>query len=156
MNTTNQGVSCCCSNHEQNKAGNVPEIGKKTAGAASSVLLSFFIAFFPKCPVCWAAYMSMFGSVGLAKLPYMEWLYPALALLLVFYLYLLYRRVKQKGYGPFVLSLSGAVLMMIARLWVDDNKWMLLTSMVFVFTGSLWNNFVTTTSASAENKQLSI
>src|SRR3954464_1419237 len=43
-----------------------------------SVLLSILIAFFPKCPACCIAYLSMFGSVGLAVTPYVEWLYPLL------------------------------------------------------------------------------
>lgn len=156
MNKTDVAATCCCNGDTHPRADSAPAMGKKTVGAASSILLSLLVAFFPKCPVCWAAYMSMFGSVGLARLPYVEWLYPVLAVMLVFYLYLLLRKVKQKGYGPFVLSLSGAALMMTARLWVDDNNWMLVTSMVLVFAGSLWNNFLTTTPASAETKQLSI
>src|SRR5262249_51879337 len=38
-------------------------------GAATSA----GVAFFPKCPVCWAAYLSMFGVAGLQSVPYAPW-----------------------------------------------------------------------------------
>ena len=38
------------------------------------------VALFPKCPVCWATYMSMFGIAGLSQLPFPAWLQPVLAM----------------------------------------------------------------------------
>ena len=38
------------------------------------------VALFPKCPVCWATYMSMFGIAGLSQLPFPSWLPPVLAI----------------------------------------------------------------------------
>ena len=42
-------------------------------------LASLGVAFFPKCPVCWAAYLSVFGIAGLEQIPYAPWLQPVLA-----------------------------------------------------------------------------
>jgi len=44
---------------------------------------SLGLAFFPKCPVCWATYLSVFGITGLTRIPYAPWLEPALACLLL-------------------------------------------------------------------------
>ena len=55
----------------------------KSSGATASLmgsLASVALAFFPKCPICWAAYMSVFGIVGLDRIPYSPWLQPILAL----------------------------------------------------------------------------
>ncbi|MFN0215142.1 MAG: hypothetical protein ACKVT2_12875, partial [Saprospiraceae bacterium] len=70
---------------------------KKTARSAPSILLGFLVAFFPKCPICWAAYMSMFGSFGLARTPYMGWLFPVLICFLGLHLLLLLKKAPQKG-----------------------------------------------------------
>src|SRR5690606_37188336 len=108
------GSCCCC--HSGKAPVPVPpaksthkplQATRKTVRALPSMLLSILIAFFPKCPVCWAVYMSMFGSLGLAKLPYMRWLLPVLLVFLALHLFLLYRKAAQRGYLPFVASLAG-------------------------------------------------
>ena len=92
------------------EAAVLPAAAKQTVRSLRSVLLSVLIAFFPKCPLCWAAYMSMFGSLGLANTPYMGWLLPVLVGVLGIHLYLLAKKIPHKGYGPFGLSLAGALL----------------------------------------------
>lgn len=46
-------------------------------------LASLAFAFFPKCAVCWAAYLSVFGIAGLSQLSYSPWLKPAFAALML-------------------------------------------------------------------------
>lgn len=139
--------SCCC--HQQMHQAPPPalekplEQTKKTVKAVPSVLLSVLIAFFPKCPICWAAYMSMFGSFGLAHTPYMGWLFPVLLAFLGLHLYLILRKSKQKGYGPFAVSLVGALLILGQRSLFIDTEWLLYGGMLFIFSGSLWNSFST-------------
>lgn len=115
--------------------------GRAVLKSASSVLLSFLIAFFPKCPVCWAAYMSLFGSFGLSQLPYMKWILPALLGFLALHLYLLLRKVRTKGYGPFLLSIAGAAIVLAARSVFTNQQWMLFAGMSLILAGSLWNSF---------------
>jgi hypothetical protein len=51
-------------------AGPMPvAVVEKASRPMLTAVLSLLIAFFPKCPVCWATYMSMFGSVWLARTP---------------------------------------------------------------------------------------
>lgn len=46
-------------------------------------LAALAVAFFPKCPICWAGYLSMFGIAGLERIPYSPWLLPILVILLL-------------------------------------------------------------------------
>lgn len=114
---------------------------KPTIKAVSSLGLSFLVAFFPKCPLCWAAYLSMFGSFGVSNLPYMGWLYPVLIGFLLLHLYLVFRKREVKGYGPFVLSIIGALILLGSRIFSWEDKNLLIAGMAFILIGSLWNSF---------------
>ena len=132
---------CCCNKPVETVAPPEPSRAKKTIKAVPSVLLSVLIAFFPKCPVCWAVYMSMFCSIGLAQLPYMGWLLPVLMCFLGLHLFMLYKKSAKNGYLPFLLSLAGASIMLFARVFFPTEKWLLLTAMSFIISGSLLNSF---------------
>lgn len=106
-----------------------------------TLLLSVLLAFFPKCPVCWAAYVSMFGSVWLARTPYVTWLFPSLLALSGLNLLLLLKRAPQKGYGPFLLSLAGIAVILGARSLFPEERWLLLFGMALMALSSLLNSF---------------
>ena len=113
----------------------------KTVKSIPSVLLSVVIAFFPKCPLCWAIYMSMFGSMGLARLPYMKWLLPVLVAFLAIHLFFLYRRIRIAGYLPLVMSVIGAVIIIGCRMFFPLVEWPLITGIICIISGSLLNSF---------------
>lgn len=142
MNTATPNVqSCCCSQKiEEPKTATFSKT-KKPIKALSSSVLSLVIAFFPKCPVCWAAYMSMFGSFGLSNIPYISWLLPVLMLFLALHLYLIFKKVKEKGYGPFIVSLIGACIIIVGRTFLPFSNPVLFAGMAFILCGSLWNSF---------------
>lgn len=69
-----------------------------------------FLAFFPKCPICWAVYLSAFGISGLNSIPYSPWLIPWIILAILANLIILYRNAKvRNGLTPFWLSLVGGL-----------------------------------------------
>jgi mercuric ion transport protein len=103
--------------------------------------LSILVAFFPKCPMCWAVYMSMLGSFGMTKLPYMRWLFPVFLLFIVFHLLMLWKRASQKGYGPFTLNLLGFSTILLSRCFFTNNEILPVIGMIVIFSGSLWNSF---------------
>lgn len=117
-----------------------PSVTKATK-SLPAIGVSVLVAFFPKCPVCWAAYMSMFGSFGLAQLPYQGWLYPVLLTFLGVHLFFIYRKVKTKGYGPFLISLVGATVLIATRLFTINSEAVLYLGMLCILGGSLWNSF---------------
>jgi hypothetical protein len=114
---------------------------QKSARTVPSILVSILIAFFPKCPMCWAVYMSMFGSIGIAKLPYMPWLLPVLLVFLLFHVAMQYRTIKQKGPLPFSCSVIGAGCLLLSRFVFPGTKLLLITGMLFIIAGSLISTF---------------
>ena len=139
-----QKACCCCQQADAPPLETTepqPTATRQTIQTLPSVLLSVLVAFFPKCPLCWAAYMSMFGSFGLANIPYMGWLFPVLLVFLGLHLLLLLKKVPQKGYGPFVLSLVGVACILTERIGFTGTVALLYMGMAFIFIGSLWNSF---------------
>lgn len=106
-----------------------------------TALLSILIAFFPKCAVCWATYMSVFGSVWLARMPYFAWLYPVLLGLSALNLLLLLKRAPKNGYGPLLLSLSGIAVIIGGRSLFPQERWILVCGMALMVATSLVSSF---------------
>jgi len=138
---------CSCGNTPPAADKKLVTGARKTSKALPSILLSLLIAFFPKCPFCWAAYMSMFGTVGLARLPYMPWLLPLLMVLLGIHVFVQYKKTAKKGYLPFVVSLAGALTILAARLYFPAEKSVLIAGMLAIAAGSLLGHFMATRSA---------
>jgi len=135
-------TSKCCCDVQQKQAPPEPWFNaKKTARSMLSTLLSIVIAFFPKCPFCWAIYMSMFGCLGIAKLPYMKWLLPVLLVFLAIHLFMLYRKAARIGYIPFGISVFGAVTIVFTRTFFPFENLLLIIGMVSIISGSLLNSF---------------
>ena len=95
-------------------------VGSTLRGLPALSILSVAIAFFPKCPVCWAAYLSVFGIAGLEQLPYSPWLLPLLASLMLINLGSL--RLQQRSpQGPagFYLAAMGAFLILVCGIGLE-------------------------------------
>ena len=104
-----------------------------------SFLMALVIAFFPKCPFCWAAYMSLFSSFGLGKLPYQPWMLPVLIGLLFLNIISLYLSRKRHGFKPLIIGIIGAALVTMNRLyWMEDN--IMIIGAILLVTASLWNS----------------
>ena len=143
-NSISTTKSCCCENGAKKEELDLKKTiskSNKTLRAIPSVLLSIFIAFFPKCPMCWAVYMSMFGSLGLAQLPYMGWLLPVLIGFLAIHLFMIYKKSTRTNYLPFLLSLVGVLIILTGRFSFGNEKWILITGTIFMIFGSLLMQF---------------
>ncbi len=143
MNNKIEAKSCNCRAYIKEEIGINKEFSKtrNAVRTIGSMALSIAIAFFPKCPFCWAIYMSMFGSIGLAQLPYMSWLLPVMLLLFAIHLFILFKRASRHGYLPFLVSLSGAIIILVVRGFFPDEKWILFIGMILIGSGSLLANF---------------
>lgn len=73
-------------------------------------LAAFAVALFPKCPMCWAAYLSMFGIAGVQQLHWAPWLQSVLALLVLTNVFSVWLRSRAMGRPPaFYLVAAGAL-----------------------------------------------
>nr|AYM52829.1 hypothetical protein [Myxococcus fulvus] len=106
---------------------------------ALTVLLGVLLAFLPKCAMCWAAWASLLGGVGLASGPALDWLFPVLLGLSALHLLLLLRSVPKRGPVPFVLSLAGFAVILGAREQPVPERWVLLLGIALMVGGSLLN-----------------
>lgn len=139
METTTN--SCCC-HQELPPDLKQPLVNRmKPVKTLPSVLLSVLVAFFPKCPMCWAVYMSMLGSLGLSGLGYPPWLLPLLLVLMLLHLLLLFKKARKEGYRPFLLSLTGTALLLSARFIFPAEQWLLYLALAFIVTASLLHGF---------------
>lgn len=98
-------------NGKQEVRETVPLIGafRKRLHGAGAVVLQVLVAFFPKCPAYWAAYLSIFGVGSISTIPYAPWLLPVFIVLLMMNLGILYWQSKKRnGRVPFLLASGGA------------------------------------------------
>jgi protein SCO1/2 len=78
---------------------------------------SLGVAFFPKCPICWAAYLSMFGIAGLGRIPYAPWLQWALAVLMAVNIGTVWLSARTSGrFAGAYLATAGAIAIGLSRL----------------------------------------
>jgi len=100
-------------------------------------IASLGVAFFPKCPICWAAYLSMFGVAGLNQIPYSPWLQPLLIALMLINLVSVWLRSWFTGrmLGSYLVT-AGAVVILIAKIWPTWEK-AVMWGVVLTFAGSV-------------------
>jgi hypothetical protein len=135
-------TTCTCNAYSQEtkRRAFFNRIGKTTR-PVPAIVTSILIALFPKCPLCWAVYMSMFGSFGLTRLPYMPWILPVLFLFLGIHLYVVVKKIPQKGYLPFAFSFAGAAVILSARIFFPYQPYLPGLAMLLIGAGSLLHSF---------------
>lgn len=107
---------------------------------AQQVGFPFLLAIFPKCPICWAVYLSAFGISGLNSIPYSPWIIPWMFLAMLVNLIVLYRNAKvRNGLIPFWLSLLGGFLVMGPG-YQFSNQISSFVGVVCILIGSLLNS----------------
>ena len=94
-----------------------PRRGVRAGRALLSALPPVAVAFFPKCPLCWAAYLSVFGIAGLERIPYTPWLLPGLAGLMLAVLASSWQRGRRRGaMSAFCFTVAGTVAILVLGL----------------------------------------
>jgi len=115
-----------------------PDSHKHFASPLFGTLVALALALFPKCPLCWAAYLSLFGIAGLQSVPYSPWLQPVLAMLLAFNLTSVWVRARAvHRMAPFYFVAIGAVAIIAARVSAGFEP-AAIPGVIFTLIGSLW------------------
>jgi protein SCO1/2 len=128
--------------NENRNASGVTRTNIASPVLGSSVALA--LALFPKCPLCWAAYMSFFGIAGLGSIPYSPWLQPVLAILLLVNLGSIWFRSRSTGrMTPFYVASVGAVSLIAAKAFAGLDP-LGTAGVVCTLTGSIWSTIAAT------------
>jgi protein SCO1/2 len=86
----------------------------------AGTLASLGFAFFPKCPFCWAAYLSVFGIAGLEQIPYLPWLKPLFVVLMLLNVFSVWVRSRTtRRATALVVVLAGALAIALSRIVPD-------------------------------------
>ncbi len=114
-----------------------PPARPKAASPLLGTLASLGVAFFPKCPICWAAYLSMFGIAGLEQIPYSPWLQPVLVAVLLINLASVWLRGRStRRMSGFYLAGAGALAIVVSRMGLGLES-AVLWGVVLTLAGSL-------------------
>ncbi len=112
---------------DASRAPSAPSDDRKAASLTFGTLASLGVAFFPKCPVCWAAYLSLLGIAGLEQIPYSPRLLPVLAAVMLINLASVWRRERTTGrMSGFYLVSAGVLAIAASKMgiaWKDAAAW---------------------------------
>ena len=101
--------------------------GRKKVLPMFGTLASLAVAFFPKCPVCWAAYLSVFGIASLNQIPYSPWLQTVLVAVILINLVSVFLRGRLTGrMSGFYLVSAGALAIAVSKMglgWENAAVW---------------------------------
>ena len=110
---------------------------RNTTWAVFGTLSSLGVAFFPKCPVCWSAYLGFFGIAGLSQIPYSPWLRPVMLVVMLINLVSVYLRGRSTGRmsGFWLVSAGGLTILTSSVLFGIER--VALAGIVLTLAGSL-------------------
>jgi protein SCO1/2 len=112
-----------------------------SALSAALPILALTAALFPKCPVCWAAYLSVFGIASVEWLPYSPWLLPLLAALMLVNLASLWLQYRAQQRMPgFYLAAAGAFMILVPGMGLE-LEYANLAGVLLTLSGSLLGVF---------------
>ena len=111
----------------------------KLASPVFGTAVALGLALFPKCPLCWAAYLSLFGIAGLETIPYSPWLQPVLAILLLLNLTSIWFRARGTGRMlPFYLVTAGAFTIVASKVFAGPAA-AGFVGVLLTLVGSVWS-----------------
>jgi protein SCO1/2 len=124
---------------KENHEGEQPRL--RLASPVFGTAVALGLALFPKCPFCWAAYLSLFGIAGLQSIPYSPWLQPVLAVLLLSNLTSIWFRARATNrLMPFYLVTAGAVTLIASKALPGIGAAGLI-GVFLTLAGSVWSTF---------------
>jgi protein SCO1/2 len=114
---------------------------RSAIGNAVALLATIGVAFFPKCPICWAAYLSVFGIAGLDQIPYSPSLQPILATVMLINLGSVWLRARATGRMLAFYFASAGALAIICSKFSEALKAVALFGVILTLTGSMLSAF---------------
>lgn len=124
--------------HKQLNPGNKTRL-TRAVQKYLSFILALFIAFFPKCPMCWAAWLSGLGLISANTIPYRPWYLFISIGLIVLNIIVLYLLNRKHNLLPLAINMGGAFLIIINRFTINTN-WLMVTGGLLLIAGAAWSS----------------
>ncbi len=106
----------------------------------TSLALPALVLLLPKCPLCFAAYLSLLGVTGIELLPYTKYLLPLIVLAIAINLYAIFRASRMRnGLWPFCLCAIGALLILLFGHFAP-NRYGIISGLFLLLGGSVLNS----------------
>ncbi len=103
-----------------------------------SITPAIIAALLPKCPLCLAAYLSIFGVFGVSPLQYGVWIVPAMLFFSALTIVLLFWQTRRSGkYLPFFLGLIALLFIYSGKFWLDSSL-LIYAGIAVLLVSSLW------------------
>src|SRR5215204_5808933 len=107
-------------------------------GVNFSVVPALFAAVLPKCPLCFAAYISIFGGLGISPLLYGYWILPVTFLFSAVTIALLYFQARRnQRYFPFLLSLLAPPIILAGKFYLE-SVYPIYAGTILLLISSVW------------------
>ncbi len=119
--------------------------GRSTRSGRTGVavsLLTAAVALLPSvsCPACWPVYAGLLSALGVPVLMSREALFPTTLVALCVAVFVIgFRATRRHGYGPFVLSLISAMMIVVGKFILEWDVIAYLGVAMLVFA-SVWNS----------------
>ena len=128
-------ASCACSAQNPLKKPYLKD-GKKMS--VLNILSGVLLFLFPKCPLCWAAYASIFSFVGLEQVGFnSNWRYMILGIFLIGSFLLLRKHYINKSWFSIVLYGLGMSLLLTTYYFNYTESWLLYLVLSLIFLSNL-------------------
>lgn len=106
----------------------------------TTVVFPVLVAFFPKCPMCWASYLSLLGISGLSNIPYSPWLLSVFTGIALINLMVLFKRARlRNGLIPFYFACVGTIIL-ISNFWLQLSLFISIFGILLLGIASLLNS----------------
>jgi hypothetical protein len=128
-----KNISCSCSKH--NTIIKQPAKDEKKMSILN-ILSAVLLFLFPKCPLCWAAYATVFSFVGLENISYnSNWKYVMLSIFLMGSFFLLRKHYLKKSWISIMLYGLGTSLLLITfYLNLNETWWLYIVLILIVLS----------------------
>lgn len=103
-----------------------------------NIIPAIVAAALPKCPLCLAAYLSVFGVSGISPLQFGFWLLPAMVFFsAVTIILLFYQARRTQKYIPFFLSLIGLIFISAGKFYLESSA-LIYAGIGILLISSVW------------------
>ena len=128
-------ISCSCSKHNPVQKTFIK--GSKKVSVLN-ILSGVLLFLFPKCPICWAAYASIFSFVGLEQISYSSnWRYIILGIFLTGSFLLIRKYYINKLWFSITLYGLGMSLLLTTYYFNYSESWLLYLVLLLILLSNL-------------------